>query len=198
MSTQSLYRLGGMASLITAVILIIAAVAVATQPQSSILPALMYFTGLVVTVFALTAIYVIQAQRAGRLGLVGFVLSVVGAMLYSAPIYALIAGTQGVTAWHDIWGFAMGNVLPVGASTLLLGMIMLGAATFRAGVFPRWSGALLAIGAVLWLIAFWLTAAAPLLPVGSLVISLSLAWIGWTLVSGASKQVVGVSTAAAM
>lgn len=184
MSVQTLYRWGGIASLTTAVILVIAAVAVATQPLSSPLPALMYFVGLVVVVFALTAVYVIQAQQAGKLGLAGFVLSVIGAMLYSAPVYTLIAGSQGVAAWHDIWGFAMGNVLPVGASILLLGMIMLGAVTFRAAVFPRWSGALLAIGALLWLIAFWLTAAAALLPVGSLVIGLGLAWMGWTLVGG--------------
>lgn len=181
MSTQSLQRWGGIAAITAAVVFAVAGIAVATQPFESALPPLSYFVGLILAVPAVTAFYVVQAQQAGRTGLASYILSVVGAILYSAPNYALLAGTQGISAWHDIWAFAMGNVLPLGATAFLLGLICLGIATTRTRIFPRWGGILLAAGAFLWLIAFW-TGMTAALTVGTVAISISLSMIGSTLV----------------
>lgn len=182
MSTQSLYRWGGIATMIAAVVFAVAGISVATQSFGSALSPLSYFAGLILAVPALTTLYVIQAQQDGRTGLAGYILGVVGAILYSAPNYALLAGAYGVRAWHDIWGFAMGNVLPFGATAFLMGLICLGIATTRTRIFPRWGGILLAGGAFLWLIAFW-TGMTAALTVGTIAISISLGMIGGVLVS---------------
>lgn len=63
----------------------------------------------------------------------------------------------------------------------ILGPLLFGIATFRAGVFPRWAGALLVLGTVL-------------IPVGALVppamqpkilipVGLAMAWLGYALFS---------------
>lgn len=180
MSVQTLYRWGSVITVLTALIFAAAAVSLVVIPDGGLAnplaPALYYF-GLVLTVPTYITIYAAQVQLAGKLGFAGFLLSVSGSTLYSAPIFVLMAGTSGVSTWHDLWGFAMGNILPLGATIFLIGSILLGVATRRAGVFPRNAGLLLIIGSTLWLIAFFIPVPF-LLSIANLLSATALLWIG--------------------
>jgi len=104
---------------------------------------------------ALAALYLAQADALGRIGLAGFVCAFLGSLLYLGvqfdetfvwPILAeeapSLLGLQGPMFTDP--GF-MGAYLAMGLM-FMLGWIMFGIATYRAGVLSRWGGALLAIG----------------------------------------------------
>ena len=159
MSAETLNRWGAMATIATALLLLAAAVAMLVVPEGGLaspIPSALYYLALVLAVPAYMTIYLNQSRTAGKLGFAGFAMSVIGSILYSGPAFVLLAGTSGVATWHDLWGFAMGNVLPLGASLFLIGSTMLGVASIRANVFPRNAGRLLTIGSVLWLIVFYI------------------------------------------
>lgn len=112
-----------------------------------------------------TGIYARQVSKAGWLGLVGFLmfslcwaleLAFIFAEAFIMPLLAItepkfVDGYLGVAAGHasevDL------GAIPVlyGLNTImyLLGGLLFGIATFRAGILPRWVGALLAATAAL-------------------------------------------------
>ena len=183
MSTQTLNRWGAVATIITAVLFASAAVALIVVPDGGLanpIAPTLYYLGLILTVPAYMTIYSAQSNSAGKLGFAGFVMSVVGSIMYSGPIFVLLAGTSGVATWHDLWGFAMGNALPLGASIFLIGSTMLGVASLRARVFPRNAGLLLAIGSFLWLIVFYIPIPF-VLSLANLLNATALAWMGLAL-----------------
>lgn len=190
MSTQDLFRWSGVALILTAVLFVIGGILVVVLPSGGVAgPAapLVYYLGTIMAVLALIALYAAQRKQTGILGFAGFLLAVIGATLYSGPQLALLAGTSGAAGWHDVWGFAMGNVLLIGPAAFFIGMILLGIASMRGGVLPRWSGGLLAIGAFVWLIAYFLSAVPGLLTVASIITGAGMAWMGWALWSGRTE-----------
>lgn len=192
MSPNSLYRWQGAAILLNAILLITAGILVAVIPDGGLaspVAPLLYYLALVSAAFASLCLYTLQIAPAGRLGFTGFVLSMTGAVLYSAPVYALVAGTSGVETWHDLWFFAMRGSLPLGATLYFMGSVMLGIATLRAGIFPRWSGWALVAGFAIWLVAFYLSVVPGLLTVGSVLAGAGMA--------GVSLQVLAQRTAVA-
>lgn len=184
MSTQNLFRWGGLALILTAVLFVIGGILAALDPEgglSSPVVPLLYYLGTILAVPASIALYAAQRQQSGVLGFAGFLLAMFGAVLYSGPQIALVAGTSGAAGWHDVWGFAMGNVLLIGPAAFFIGLILLGLATGRGGVLPRWSGLLLAIGAFIWLVAYFLSFVPGLLTVASIITGAGLAWTGWAI-----------------
>lgn len=180
MSPNSLHRWQGAAILLNAILLVAAGILVAVIPEGGLAsPAapLLYYLALVSAVFGSLSLYTLQMARAGRLGFTGFVLATTGAVAYSAPVYALLAGTSGVATWHDLWFFAMRGSLPLGATLYFLGSLLLSAATLRAGIFPRWSGWALVVGFAIWLVAFYLSVVPGLLTLGSLITGVGMAGV---------------------
>ncbi|HSL46132.1 MAG TPA: hypothetical protein VK897_22045, partial [Anaerolineales bacterium] len=107
MSTQSLNRWGAIVTLVTAVLFLAAAIALIVIPDGGLsnpIAPTLYYAGLILTVPTYMAIYAAQSQAAGKLGFAGFVMSVIGSIMYSGPIFVLMAGTSGVATWHDLWG----------------------------------------------------------------------------------------------
>lgn len=145
--------------------------------------------------FGLTGLYVRQAERSGWLGLVGYLMLtlwlsiVMGFTFVEVFILPILAGsvpdfvngfvglftgsptTMNLGALPPIW--------TVSGPLYLLGGIVFGVATFRAGIFPRWAAVLLAAG----------TAAGPaaiLFPpdhvgVVAVPVGIALAWLGYAL-----------------
>lgn len=76
-------------------------------------------------------------------------------------------------------------LLPVFVLGFGLGYILLGMATMRAGVFPRWSGLLLIVGVSLFMISeaalFDRTLSHVLVTVGDVLFGLGWVWIGYVL-----------------
>jgi hypothetical protein len=104
----------------------------------------------VALVFALVALYAAQAERSGLLGSLGMVLGVVGTTLVSGVVLVEIAGASGA-AVDVVLATGLPSALAVlGGWAFLIGLIVFGIATMRAGVLPRWAGLLLIVGDVVF------------------------------------------------
>jgi hypothetical protein len=112
----------------------------------------------------LVGIYARQAARAGWMGLAGFLLLEVMWLLTAGFQFAealvvpllLTDAPQFVEGWLGLVTGSgsqanVGALAAVNSATslcYLLGGVLLGVATFRAGILPRWAGVALAVGTV--------------------------------------------------
>jgi len=157
-----------------------------------------HFVGAVFALLGLVGIFARQRERLGSLGLVGFVLSLVG--------NAMFLGTGMITAfvWPMLAVHAPGTVEPGGAifgwphSVLAFGLtavlvsigyVLFGIAMFRVGLFPRWSILMLVTGAVLGMLPPHPIGALPWggLVLGGVLYGGALVWLGFIL-RGESPQ----------
>lgn len=209
MTSATLYRTSGLALLVGALLGVIGNVLSSVLfPDPSqylqyltplfVIVTLVSFIGSLLFLLGLPAIAVRQAPRAGWLGFVGFILTFIGGLLFTSfsvvgllifPWLAqvapkLIAG-NGPPPPFFVFFLVAGVLFAVGG-------VLLGIATMRAGVFPRWAGLLIIIGAVLNLVSFPLSGL-----IGNIVgtasfilFALGLGWIGYTLWSttGETRQ----------
>lgn len=168
-------------------------VTTATWINVHIVAVAMGFFGL----FGMAGLYARQAEKSGLLSLAGFILfstwlgliipfSFVEAFILpslAAELPAFVEGFIGMFsgAASDINFGILPTLWKLSGSMLIIGTLLFGIATFRAGVLPRGAGALLAIGSVL-------------IPVGAFVppqyeslvmvpAGLALAWLGYALFS---------------
>ncbi len=153
---------------------------------------------------AVAGIYARQVEKSGWLGLAGFLLfSLFWALslalhfveAFISPVVATIAPrfVEGLLAIVT-GGTSEVNlgILPVvsmlsGIVGYLLGGLLFGIATFRAGVLPRWAGGLLALGTILpFLGAAFVTH--PFDRIFAVPVGLALAWLGYALLSGREEK----------
>lgn len=145
----------------------------------------------------LTGIYARQVEETGWLGLAGYLLlSLFYALTlafqfveaFISPLLAsaapqFIEGFLAIAAGRAA-EFNMGALPAVYALTgfagYMLGGLLLGIATFRAGVLPRWAGALLAVGVVLPLVTSGLIPH-PFDRILALPVGGAVAWMGYAL-----------------
>jgi hypothetical protein len=153
-------------------------------------------------VLGIAGIYARQAEEAGWLGLAGFVLLslwfvlVTGFTFFEAFILPLLASDSPKFA-ESFLGIFSGSAgeASVGALAALwsllgvmyiLGGLVFGIATFRAGILSRWAASLLGLGAVSSP-AFALFPQA-LAPLAAVPVGLGLAWLGFALWSDRRAQ----------
>ena len=152
----------------------------------------------------ITGIYARQVEKAGWLGLAGFLLLILSWWLQTAFVFAeaFILPPLATTAPEFVDGvlgtLAAGRASEVNLGALpaiftfgvgipyILGGLLFGIATLRAGILPRWPAGLLAVAAVL-------TPAAALLPhaiqrLAAIPVGLALAWLGYALWSERREQ----------
>jgi hypothetical protein len=143
----------------------------------------------------LTGLYARQVKETGWLGLAGYLLLslwwVVIAGFTFTEVFILPALATTVPPFVESWmGMLNGSASPMdlGAMPMLwtlsglvymLGGLLFGIATIRAGILPRWAGGLLALGTAL-------APVAALLPLGlqpkvAVPVGLALAWLGYAL-----------------
>ncbi|HET6659621.1 MAG TPA: hypothetical protein VFH16_06870 [Rubrobacter sp.] len=144
----------------------------------------------------IAGIYARQVEEAGWLGLVGFLLLIlcwwlqtgyVFTDLFTLPVLAT-AAPQFVESFLGIVNPGSPVEMNIGALPAaygfigilyMLGGLLFGIATLRAGILPRWPAGLLAVAAVL-------TPAAALLPhaiqrLAAIPVGIALAWLGYAL-----------------
>ena len=147
----------------------------------------------------LPGLYAAQSERAGRLGLVSFL------MLFFGMLFGTVAGNYGFMApVLAAQAPAMLDAINAYASVAALnglwivgfffGFILFGIATLRARVLPRQAGSLMIIGSPLQLVGGVLSQFVfePLFIVvilGALALGLGLAWAGYSLWSHKEKMV---------
>jgi hypothetical protein len=153
----------------------------------------------------ITGLYARQVNKAGWLGLAGFLVLSLSWALQTAFVFAeafilpLLATTAPQFVDSVLGTLARGEASAVNLGALpaiyslgvgvayMLGGLLFGIATFRAGILPRWAAGLLAIAAAL-------TPAAALLPhqiqrLAAIPVALALACLGYALWSERHEQV---------
>jgi len=146
----------------------------------------------------ITGLYARQVDQAGWLGLVGYLLFslfwafsvafhfteavITPALVGLAPKF--VEGAVGMVSGAPS-EVSLGS-LPVvynlvGLGGYLLGGLLFGIATFRAGVLPRWAGGLLAFGAAVTLAGALIPH--PLNRIMAVPMGLALVWLGYALLS---------------
>jgi hypothetical protein len=194
MSTQTLLRGGGLVTIVAAILLVITRVTSLTE--RTVVGQWFAIAYFVVLVFAMASVYGAQSARSGILGLVGYVLTVLGATLIPIFQFAVLARVAGVDPDRAIVQFfnstPLGLIGPFGFG---LGLLVFGVATFRAGVLPRWAGVVLGIGSI---VSFFGGNSGLLLiigAVGDVAIAVGFAWMGWVLLSGRGEMAMRASPA---
>jgi hypothetical protein len=196
MSSSRLVRWSGLALLLAGILIAVSALLHPSDadPRAALSSAwvpvhIMFTAGAVLTLFGLIGFYGAQADAAGRLGLIGFILTFTGnslvvalLMLEAFVIPALAADAAGQALLDPagpLFGGALGIALLLMAASFALGSILLGIATARAGALPRLAGVLLIAGGPL--LALW-----PPLPqivgtAGAVLLGASFVWSGYVL-----------------
>jgi hypothetical protein len=150
----------------------------------------------------MAGLYARQAKRSGWLGLVGYVLFslwlvlIMGFSFVEAFVLPHLATTapKFVDSWMAMFAGSASSTdmgaLPalwtLSAPLYILGGLLFGVATFRAGILPRWAGALLAAGTVMAPLAKPLSLAAQ--PKLAIPVGVALVWLGWALWSERPAQ----------
>ena len=208
-TASTLMRLAGVSAILAGICFIVlglfhpvnipASVTTATWVNVHIFATALGFFGL----FGLAGLYTRQVEKAGWLGLAGFILFsawmtlVCGMSFMEAFILphlatefpAYVTGIMGMFSGvpSEINLGALPTLWIIQAPMYILGPLLFGIATFRARVLPRWAGALLVLGAVL-------------IPVGAVVppewqakimlpVGLAMAWMGFSLFSERREKV---------
>jgi hypothetical protein len=127
---------------------------------------------------ALTGLYLRQAGAADTVGLIGFLVALLGTVLVAGDWWfeSFIAPQVAAVAPQVMTGAITGSLLVGAAATFGLfaaGWIIFGIATFRANVYPRPAAVLLIIGGVVGLLALQTPYQVPL--------AISVGWIGYSL-----------------
>ena len=143
----------------------------------------------------ITGIYARQAKAAGWLGLAGYLLLSLSWALQTAFIFVeafilpvlvsaapkFVDGALGMVSGRasEVNLGALPGIYALVGVSYMLGGLLFGIATFRAGILPRWAAGLLAVAAVL-------TPAAALLPheiqrLAAIPVGLALALLGYAL-----------------
>lgn len=209
MRKATLYRLSGLAVMIGMVTDGIASVLYPRADDVSLYsgsfgPAddLAKLFGSLIFLIGFPGLYAFQAGRAGKTGLVGFVLSFFGLAILEVSTEALFAFTGPALAAHQPTRFLLQGGLDQNLGSgftdyftlsyvvILAGFMSYGIATSRAGVYPRWAGAVIAIGAAAAIILAPLTVV-PSGPfrvdrIGVLAAALAFAWCGLDLMRRAA------------
>lgn len=143
---------------------------------------LVYFAALTVILLALVGIFARQLQRAGRLGLAGFLMAFVGTAML------LLEGREHL--FSPDFGVGTPRGLPeliVASLVFSIGYVLLGAAIVRAGVLPRGAGVLLAVGGPIVAFSPPIGVQAVLI-VGHVLFGFGLVWLGYALWTGAEHE----------
>jgi hypothetical protein len=148
MPTNTLYRLAGLAGVLSGVIVIVNAARRGGLIAENALTHAIAPWGAALALFALTGLYLWQRERAGRLGLAGYATVLLGL----TGLFGVEFTTHAVYQYLDpsirdaiLTGPARAYFLVV-AATFLVGVVLFGIATWRAGVYPMWAVALFVLG----------------------------------------------------
>ena len=207
-TNENLIRLAGLSALIAGICYVLVGIFHPANVASSVtttrweivhvLACAMSFFG----VLGMAGLYARQAVKTGWLGLVGYILLslwlvlIMGFSFVEASILPHVATALPafVQAWMGMFNGPAGKfdlgVLPtiwtLTGLVYILGGLLFGIATFRAGILPRWAGALLALSTVLAPIAGLLPNASQ--PKVAVPMGLVFAWLGYALWSERRTQ----------
>ena len=193
MSSITLSRASGLALLLGAALFIVGSIlsfAGAPLTPMWLVATGVWMSGMVLVLLGLPGIVARQASRAGWLGFAGFLLTFLGWFLLTG--YYIVDNLI-LSPWLDAlapYVYAQWFVNPaaevsmhVANSLLGGGGVLLGMATMRARVFPRWAGLPIIVSAVFALGSFVIGSFGTIGPtsVAATLVVLGLGWMGYAL-----------------
>ena len=200
-TTPALLRLAGLSALVAGICYILVGLFHPANAASSVSTtrwAVVHYIACAMCFFALlglAGLYARQAKKVGWVGLVGYVflslwfVLIMGFSFVEAFILPRLATSDPklVEAWmgmlvgpaSKVYLGALPVVWTLTAPIYIIGGVLFGVATFRAGILPRWAGALLALGTALAPLAAALPNASQ--PKIAIPVGLALAWLGYAL-----------------
>jgi len=188
MSSSDLIRWSGLAAMVAAALLVVGDLLNLTvlfspepfseeaQTGSYIFRQALFLLGVTLLLLGLVGLYVRQSLAAGVLGLVGFLVAFAGTVLVAGFLWASIFIAPAlVTEVPEFLDAGAPPGLFPALITCAVGWLLFGIATLRAQVYPRWATILLIVGAVIFVVP---------LPLTGIVLSVSVAWLGFHLFRG--------------
>lgn len=187
MKTTTLFRLGGLVILLSAMIVAFLDLLyfVAKAQSASTWAAWLGILIDVFRVFGLGALFARQAQRGGILGLIGYVLLVCGSLAgiaFGAVQFGVLAGVVSNDQLAQVHAYAIGTTILFWS--LYIGEVAFGISIIRAQVLSKYAGALLVLVGVLHYLTGPLAFTRPIYSIVSVV---AYAWLGWILASQKDK-----------
>ena len=188
---SKLLRFGGLAAVLAGAAIalynVVEFIAFSGAPMSNLanLPGWVAFNvaglmGIALLVVGLVALYAVQAQRAGSVGIIGFSLALLGVLQYYgvtwAEAFLLPSVGRAAPAVLDTPDPLLGTGLISTVLLSTLGFVVFAVATLRAGVLPRWTAVLMILGAV---VPFLTQALGSTLPIGPVALGVSLIGMGY-------------------
>ncbi len=188
MKSSAIFQLGGAAVLGAAILYAIANLIYFLSGQPTAPTSLglwVAFAGDTLLLLGLGVVFARQSHQTGIAGLVGYVLLVVATLFFIgsyAVTLGVVAGlfTAEQTAQVPTYAFATA-VMPW---LWFTGLIVFGIATYRAGVFPKYAGALL----VLLGIAFQFNGLPIVAMIFAVLSPVAWGWLGWALLMEGRRE----------
>ncbi len=185
---SNLVRWGGPAAILSGALLIVLVLLSEVAPDGFFYLVILVLLPLVVALYALHAR---QAGRSGLLGRIGFVVALIGTGGL-AVLFAAVGVAEALSGFDPDEGpAALGLLLFLLFLTFMVGMVLFGIATIRAGVLPRIAAVLFAFGLPAGFLidvltgAFFDEEATPWgFYIGPPAFAVGLIWLGYALWSG--------------
>lgn len=150
-----------------------------------------HFVGATSSLVGLMGLYAVQARRAGRFGLIAFLLAFVGTGMFvgsgmlTAFVWPMVAAQAPAAVEHGgaMFAFPALASLALTAATLSVGYLLFAAASWRAGVLRRDAVLVWAVGGALGMVPPQPLGPMPWagLVASGVVYSVGAVWLGWTL-----------------
>ena len=196
MVSSTVYRLSGVSLLIGGLLAAMGVVGQAffpdlSSPVWSLVSASTYI-GLLFVLLGLPALYTWQMKRAGKLGLVGFILFFIACAQFggSSGVFDIVA-LPWLTQANAFNNLPMSFILffLIVKIFLLVGSLVFGIAALRSGTLPKGSIILLIAGAILFILGGKIRLIPYLDYFGEILFCLSFVWFGSVLLSQPRQEV---------
>lgn len=153
--------------------------------------------GFLISLLGLMGVHARQVQRAGALGLTGFVVVFASTAALIGPVLVVEGIIVPGLAQSDIAEAALAPTGPVFGRQLLpffmgtiyafgIGSVLFGIAIIRAGVLPRWAAAALIVATPL--LAFTPPLPAIFLAIGGALLGVAYVWLGYAVLSSTAED----------
>lgn len=209
-TASNLIRWAGLAAMASGILYIVIQAIHPLDVLSSVTTAqwaIAHYVGVAMCLLGLlgmAGLYARQVEAAGWLGLVGYLLlslfyALSLAFQFAEAFISPLLATTAPTFVAGLLGIANGRPTEINLGALpiiyslagfvgyVLGGLVFGVATLRAGILPRWAAGLLAFAAVSPLLLAWLLPH-PLDRILAVPMGLALAWLGYALWSERREQ----------